>query len=155
MFLHSLSKRNGLPAAFPVRLRRGTLLADVGLAAIVLLVAMSLMLKLLAIVAQERRAADHRQRAALEVANLMERITAYPFDRVTPELARDMTVSESARQSLRDAELAIDVKPAEVIPANDRDGRRISITLRWREPSGQWQHPVRLTSWIKRRRIGS
>ena len=155
MFLESLAKRNGLHAASPGRSRRGALLADVGLAAIVLLVAMSLMLKLLATVAHERRAADHRQRAALEVANLMERITAYPFDRVTPELARGMTVSETARQSLSDAELAIDVKPGEVVPANNRDGRRISITLRWREPSGQWQHPVRLTSWIERRRAGS
>jgi hypothetical protein len=155
MFLRSISRRNGSPPASPWLSRRGALLADVGLAAIVLLVAMSLMLKLLAIVAQERRSADHRQRAALEVANLMERITAYPFDRVTPELARGLTVSETARQSLRDCELAIDVKRGEVVPTNGEDVGRISITLRWREPSGEWQRPVRLTSWIERRRVGS
>jgi hypothetical protein len=137
------------------RTRRGAILADVGLAAIVLLVAMSLMLKVLAIVAHERRDADHRQRAALEVANLMERITAHPFDRVTPELARGMTVSETARQGLPDCELAIDVKDGEWAPSKDGDARRISITLRWRGPSGQWQQPVRLTSWMERRRIGS
>jgi hypothetical protein len=130
-------------------------LADVALAAIVLLIAMSLMLKVLALVAQERRAADHRQRAALEVANLMERITAYPFDRVTPALARAMSVSETARQSLRDCDLAIDVQPADTLATTNRRATRISIALRWREPSGEWQRPVRLTSWIEHRRVGS
>jgi hypothetical protein len=134
--------------------RRGALLADVALAAIVLLIAMSLMLKVLALVAQERRAADHRQRAALEVANLMERITAYPFDRVTPELARAMTVSETARQLLRDCDVAIDVQPADAVASTNRRATRISIALRWREPSGEWQRPVRLTSWIEHRRVG-
>jgi hypothetical protein len=155
MILRSLFRREYFLLALPGRTRRGAILADVGLAAIILLVAMSLMLKVLAIVAHERRAADHRQRAALEVANLMERITAYPFERVTPELARGMTLSETARQSLRDCELAIDVTGGERVPLTDRDARRISITLRWREPSGQWQHPVRLTSWIEHRRVGS
>ena len=155
MIIRSFSGRNNFRPVSPGQSRRGALLADVGIAAIVLLVAMSLMLKVLVIVAHERRLADHRQRAALEVANLMERITAYPFDRVTPELARGMTVSETARQSLRDCELAIEVKRGEGPVAHDRDASRISITLRWREPSGEWQRPVRLTSWMERRRLGS
>jgi hypothetical protein len=155
MTVRSLSRFGYLLPISRERTRRGAILADVGLAAIVLLVAMSLMLKVLALVAHERRDADHRQRAALEVANLMERITAYPFDRVTPELARGMTVSETARQALRDCELTIDVKGGERAPSTDRDARRISITLRWRGPSGQWQRPVRLTSWMERRRIES
>jgi hypothetical protein len=155
MIVRSFCGRKTPLPVLPGRTRHGAILADVALAAIVLLVAMSLMLKVLSIVAHERRAADHRQRAALEVANLMERITAYPFDHVTPELARGMTVSATARQSLRDCDLAIEVKPGEGAPPNDRDTSRISITLRWREPSGQWQRPVRLTSWMERRRFGS
>jgi hypothetical protein len=150
MIVRSLSRCDYFLPASPGLSRRGAILADVGLAAIVLMVAMSLMLKVLSTVAQERRSADHRQRAALEAANLMERITAYPFDRVTPELVRGMKVSESARRSLHDCELAIDVQGGEGAPSTDRDSRRISITLRWREPSGQWQRPVRLTSWTLR-----
>lgn len=155
MIVQSLSRREYFLPISPRRTRRGAILADVGLAAIILLVAMSLMLKVLTVVAHERRSADHRQRAALEAANLMERITAYPFDRVTPELARGMKVSEAARQSLHDCELAIDVKGSGQSPSTDRDVRRISIMLRWRGPSGQWQRPVRLTSWMERRRVGS
>ena len=155
MFIRSSYRRLSSPAISHGRRRRGALLADVGLAAIVLLITMSLMLKVLGIVAHERRAAEQRQRAALEVANLMERITAYPADRVTPELARGMTISETARQSLRNFELAVDVTGGEPAAAPDRAARRISITLRWRGPSGQWEAPVRLTSWKERRRIES
>jgi len=125
------------------------------MATIVLMVAMSLMLKILGTVALERRAADHRQRAGLEVANLMERITAQPYDLVTTELARKLTLSEPARESLRDFELAVEVKAENRDAAADRPGKRISIALRWHEPSGQWQSPVRLTSWIERRGTGS
>ena len=82
----------------------------------------------------------------------MERITAYPFDEVTPELARRITLSPSARQSLPDSELAVDVTASE--PAAGRSAKRIAIRLRWRGRDGEWVAPVRLTSWIERRRPG-
>ncbi len=84
----------------------------------------------------------------LEVANVMERITAYPFDEVTPELARRMTLSRAARQSLPDSELAVDVAESE--PGPGRSAKRIAIRLRWRGRDGEWEAPVRLTSWIER-----
>jgi hypothetical protein len=155
MFLRSQSRRGLQSPNSPARARRGALLADVGMATIVLMVAMSLMLKIMGTVALERRVADHRQRAALEVANLMERITAQPFDLVTTELARKLKISEPAKESLRDFELAVDVKDEKRDAPPELPGKRISITLRWRESSGQWQAPVRLTSWITRTRTGS
>jgi hypothetical protein len=155
MFVRSQSRRGLNSRSSPARARRGAILADVGMATIVLLVVMSLMLKILGTVALERRAAEHRQRAGLEVANLMERITAQPFDLVTDELAGKLTVSEPARESLRDFELAVQVADQKRDAAPLRLAKRISITLRWREPSGQWQSPVRLTSWIERARTGS
>ncbi len=131
--------------------RRGSMLAEVGIATLVLMVVMGLMVKVLSTVARERRAAEHRQRGLFEVANLMERITAHPFDEVTPELARGMSLSESARSSLRDCELAIDVSAAEKAVTAGRRAKRVAIRLRWRGPAGQWQSPVRLTSWIESR----
>ena len=68
--------------------RRGSLLVEVAMATVLLMIAMTLTVKVLGFVALERRACERRQRAMLEVANLMERITAYPFDEVTPELAK-------------------------------------------------------------------
>ena len=133
--------------------RRGSLLVEVAMAAVLLMIAMTLTVKVLGLVALERRASERRQRALVEVANVMERITAHPFDDVTPELAGRLTLSTSARQSLSDSELAVDVAGSE--PGPGRSAKRIAIKLRWRGPNGEWMAPVRLTSWIERRRPGS
>jgi hypothetical protein len=120
------------------------------MAAALLMVAMALTVRVLGFVAHERRASERRQRALVEVANLMERITANPFDQVTPALAKSLTLSTGGQQSLPDSELAVDV--AESAPGAGRAARRIAIRLRWRGPDGEWVAPVRLTSWIERRR---
>ena len=58
--------------------RRGSLLVEVAMAAVLLMIAMTLTVKVLGLVALERRASERRQRALFEVANVMERITSYP-----------------------------------------------------------------------------
>jgi hypothetical protein len=133
--------------------RRGSLLAEVTMATVLLMIAMTLTVKVLGSVALERRASERRQRAVLEVANLMERITAYPFEDVNADLAGRMALSPAARQSLPDSELVLDVAASE--PGPGRSAKRIAIRLRWRGRDGEWQAPVRLTSWIERRGDGS
>ncbi len=113
------------------------------------MIVMGLTVKVLATIAQERRAAADRQLGALEAGNLMERITAHPFDQVTPELARRMSVSDLARGSLRDCELAIDMSGGGKSATGMPSAKRVMIRLRWKGPGGQWQAPVRLTSWIE------
>jgi hypothetical protein len=133
--------------------RRGSLLAEVTMAAVLLMIAMTLTVKVMGYAGIERRATERRQRALLEVANLMERITAYQFDEVTSGLAGRMTLSDEARRSLPDPELVVNVaeKPSGV----GRKAKRIAISLRWRGRSGEWERPVRLTSWIERREEAS
>jgi hypothetical protein len=131
------------------RNRRGSLLAEVGIATVVIVIVMGMTVQLLATVARERRAVSDRQLGALEVGNLMERITAHPFDQVTPELARKMSISDRARQSLRDGELAISVSGGENSATKGPSAKRVMIRLRWKGPGGQWQAPVRLSSWIE------
>ena len=128
--------------------RRGSLLVELAMATVLLMIVMTLTVKVTGYVALERRASERRQRAMLEVANVMERITAYPFGEVTPELAQRMTLSRAVRQSLPDSELAVQV--AESQPGPGRAAKRIAITLRWRGRDGEWAAPVRLTSWIER-----
>jgi hypothetical protein len=123
------------------------------MAAVLLMIAMTLTVKVLGLVASERRGTERRQRALVEAANLMERITAYPFDEVTPELGKRLTLSPTARQSLPDSELTVDVVGSE--PAAGRSAKRIAIRLQWRGSDGEWVAPVRLTSWIERRRQGT
>jgi hypothetical protein len=135
------------------RKRRGSLLAEVTMATVMLAIAMSLTVKVLGWVALERRAAERRQRAVLEVANVMERITSYPFEEVTPDLTRRITLSTTADQSLPESDLVVDVTHSD--PGAGRSAKRIAIRLRWKGRSGEWDAPVRLTSWIERRRPAS
>ena len=133
-----------------VHLRRGSLLVEVGMATVMLLIGMTLTVKVMGYVGHQRRAAEHRQRAVQEVANAMERLTAYPYEEVTAERARTLSISQTAVQSLPDAELAVDVNESQ--PGAGRSAKRIAIRLRWRNRSGEWEAPVRLTTWIERRR---
>jgi hypothetical protein len=133
------------------RRRRGSLLAELAMATVLVTIAMTLTVRVLGWVALERRGAERREQAVVEVANLMERITAYPFEEVTPDLAGRLTLSEAARRSLPDPELAVDVSGVDHASAQGLAAKRIAIRLRWRGTTGEWVAPVRLTSWIQGR----
>jgi hypothetical protein len=83
----------------------------------------------------------------------MERLTAYPFDELTPERARTLSISPATLESLPGAELAVDVNPSQL--GAGRSSKRIAIRLRWRNHAGEWEAPVRLTTWIEQRRPAS
>ena len=69
--------------------RRGAFAAiELTVATILLVVAMTLAVQALGWVAAERRATERRAAAVREAANLMERLTARPFDQITPEARR-------------------------------------------------------------------
>jgi hypothetical protein len=135
----------------PIRSRRrGSLLPELAMSAVMLAIVMTLTVKVLGYAGQQQRSADHRQRAVLEVANVMERITASPFDEITAARARRVSISPAAAGSLSGSELAVDV--TEEQPGPGRSAKRIAIRLRWKGRSGEWEAPVRLTTWIERRR---
>jgi type II secretory pathway pseudopilin PulG len=129
---------------FPAR--RGFTLVETGIAAVMLAIAMGLTVQVVAWVAAERRASERRRCAVQEVANLMERVTAQTH--LTPEAARAFLLSEPARGLLPGAELSVSV---EEVPAGSR---RVSLRLRWKDRAGDWDAPVRLTSWVGRRNGG-
>ncbi len=131
-------------------MRRGSLLPEMAIAALLLTIAMGLAVKVLSYAGQQRRAADQRQRAIALAANAMERITAEPFDAVTPERARRLAISPESTGSLPGAELAVEV--ADESPGPGRSAKRIAVRLRWKGRSGEWEAPVRLVTWIERGR---
>jgi Tfp pilus assembly protein PilV len=135
------------------RNRRGSLLVEVSMATVVLMIIMTVAIKILGFAAHERGASDRRQRAVLEAANVMERITANSFDEVTSESVRRTALPKSVLEALPGSELALDVTTID--RAADRTAKRITVRLRWRDRGGQWEAPVRLTSWIERRRARS
>jgi hypothetical protein len=132
--------------------RRGSLLAEAGMSAVMLMIAMSLVARVVGWTAAERRDLDHRQWAVQEAANLMERLTSRSFDSLTNEGVKDLTLSPEAARLLRDAELRVEVVDHD--PTGGEDSKRIALTLRWRGRSGEWTGPVRLTSWVYRRKGG-
>ncbi len=130
--------------------RRGSLLAELAISGALLMVAMALTVKVLSWVGTERHSFERRQCALLEAGNLMERLTARPFDAVTAAAGRQLTFSPTARNLLPGGELRVDV--AENDPAGGDGSKRIALQLRWRTRAGEWDAPVRLTSWIYRGR---
>ena len=117
-----------------------------------LIIGMSLAVKVLSAVAIQHRSAEQRQRATQEAANLMERIMSYRFEEVTSELVHSLSISQATLRSIPSAELAIEVNPSE--PGPGRHAKGIRVQLRWRNRAGEWEAPVRLTTWIEQRRSG-
>lgn len=125
--------------------RRGFTLLELTLTVGMVAVAMMLTVRVLGWVAAERRATERRQYALQEASNLLDRLASRPFDRVTPESARAVALPEAARAALPGAELAVTVDGGD-------DTRRVAVRLRWRGRGGEWEAPVRLTTWVERRR---
>lgn len=125
--------------------RRGLTLVEITIAVFLLAVSMTLTVRVLGWVASERRAGERRQCATREAANVVEHLTALPWERVTADTARSLTLSDTARMSLPSGELNATVDE----PAGG-DAKRVSVRIRWRNRGGDWDAPVRLTAWTFR-----
>ena len=126
--------------------RRGVSLFEIVVATVLLGAVMTVSVQLLGWAAATRESAERRQWAVQEVANLMERLASRPWSELTPEAAAAESISDSARAMLRDAELKIAVTE----PASEPAAKRVAIELRWRNRAGEFDSPVRLTTWICR-----
>jgi hypothetical protein len=134
------------------RSRRGSFLAETAMSAVMLMIAMGLVAKVVGWTAAERRNQERRLCAALEGANLMERLSARPFETLTTDAVKNTSLSPEAVRTLPDAQLKIDV--AERHPTGGDDAKRIALELRWRSRSGEFDAPLRLTTWVYRRKGG-
>jgi hypothetical protein len=141
-----MSTKKAMPG--PLVRRRAFTTCEVALAVFLLAVAMTTTVHVLGWVAVERRGVERRQWALQEAENLMERLTALPWDRATGESARALVLSDEIRRKLPGPELAIDVDDSEA----GRGAKRLAVRLRWRNRAGGWEAPVRLTAWITRPR---
>ena len=109
--------------------------------------AMAATLQVVGWVALERRAVERRERALVEASNLLERITARPWDDLSTEALKSMTISDSASSFLPGSALDVKVVPFEDLPAR----KKINLEIRWRDRSGRTESPVRLVAWVYRR----
>ena len=125
--------------------RRGMMLLEVIVAGSLLAVLMAICVQLLSAAADQRHAADQRQCAIEELANLMERIAARPWADLTEAVAtqEQETLSASAESQLPGAELKIEI----VAEPEEPDAKRITASLRWQNRNGQYVAPLSLTTW--------
>ncbi len=130
--------------------RRGALLVEAAAAVMMLMLAMILTVKLVGWVAQENRSNDRRQQALSEVANVMERLGAIPYEDLTQEAVKQVTLSPQLRATLPDGSLTVDL--SENDPVGGNDSKKVSAKIRWKNQSGGWESPVHLTTWIYRSR---
>jgi Tfp pilus assembly protein PilV len=126
--------------------RRAFTMIEVAITSLLLLIGMTVTLQVLGWVASERRAADRRQYAIHEAANIMERLAARPWDQLTTGAVKDLALSESARQTLPGAELSVAAEET----GEPIGSKRLSLRLRWRNRAGGWEAPIRLSAWAYR-----
>lgn len=127
--------------------RRGLALLELTISTLLLAAALVIAVQSLGWLASQRRGAERRQRAIQEAANLMERLSARPFDELTPELARSVALSPASAAVLRDGTLDVAIAPAPGEPTS----KSITVTIRWGDRSGVGPAPVRLVAWVHRR----
>lgn len=123
--------------------RRGSSLLEISAAGILLAVMLTVSLQFFRATAAQRRGLQARRTAVEEVANVMERLSARPWEELTVENLGQMEPSPEAQQALPGSELEIEVLPTEGGP----EGERITVTLRWPAGPAQPDRSVRLVAW--------
>ncbi len=131
--------------------RRAVTIIEVLAAFVLVAAATTVCLNLLVGRAAQRRAIQDQQTALQEAANLMERLSALPWDELGDEAAAKARLSDAARQALPDAKLEVRLtqppdKPAEA-PSDEPAAKRITIVIQTEDNRGNRRRPVRLVSW--------
>jgi hypothetical protein len=121
------------------------MLLETAVACVLLAALAGVCLKSFAAAAGQRLAIDQRQVALREAANLLEKLTAIPWDEI--DKASDKSFVEVAQKSLPKeldgAELKVEITPVTGEPA----AKRLAVSIRWQDKDNQWGQPVRLTAW--------
>ncbi len=127
--------------------RRGLTLLELTVAMVILGALMSLCVKWVAAAGGQQREARWREAALREAANVMERLTAQPWEKLSQELASSASLSEEVRGSLPDGALTVQVTEA----AGEPPSKEIAVTVRWRPRPETPEAQVRLVAWKFRR----
>jgi hypothetical protein len=91
----------------------------------------------------QRRAAEQRNCAIVELGNIMERVAARPWPELATSAVAGQRLSDWAAQQLPAAELRIEVSTPPAQPG----AKQITATLRWEDRSRRLVAPLRLTTW--------
>ena len=124
--------------------REGVFLIEVAAALVLLGALAAIVAQTVAWSAAERRASERREMALAEAANAIERLAAADWDSLAPEAATEETLSPVAKQMLPRGRITHEIQATTGSPP----AKRIAIEVLYRNPAGEAEAPVRLTTWV-------
>lgn len=122
--------------------RRGMSLLEISTAGILLATMLVVCVQFFRATAAQRRGLQARRLAIQEAANVMERLSARPWQELTPEGVGEVQLSAESQQMLTQSKLEI-----EVTEPDELGGKRITVVLRWLGRSERSDRSVRLVAW--------
>jgi hypothetical protein len=109
--------------------RSGVTLLEVVVSALLFGVILGVAMQLFRTVGLQRRAIERQHAAIREAGNVLERLAALPWARLTPQSVREIRLSEAARQALPGAELAVELSE----PGQEPGMKRIAVRIGWQD----------------------
>lgn len=123
------------------RIRRsGFTVIECCAASALLAAALTAVVTLLTSVARQRQAAGWQAQAVIEADNLLERLTAEPYDELTEEIAA-MDVRDSVAERLPN--VAVEARIVE-----EAGRKRLEVSISWRGPHSEQARRHRLVTWV-------
>ena len=124
--------------------RSGAVLLECIVAFGLLAVMATVCVQMLSLTSAGQRATERRAIALQEAANIMERVTAVSWSEISTERLGEVHLAPDVIRILPDATLELSVEPSvDDGPA----GKHISLAIRWKNPAGDPESPVRLDYW--------
>jgi hypothetical protein len=123
-------------------------IAEVAICIVILTISMAMVAQCVVWLASERRGAERRQLAFQEAANVMEQLNTRSWESLTTDALKSISLSSAAKQGLSQAKLTVNVTPV----AGDPASKKVNVEITWQSESGQPARPLRLMSWVHRRK---
>jgi Tfp pilus assembly protein PilV len=127
--------------------RSGFTLIESCTAAALLAATLTVVVALLTSVARQRQGASRHAQAVVVVDNLLERLTAEPFDAITPQRADELRQSLDVAETLPNGEVTVHISDA----AGSPPGKRIEVDVSWRTGNSGPSPRHAVATWVYRR----
>jgi type II secretory pathway pseudopilin PulG len=141
---HSLINRNRKPSGSTRQASRraGAFMVEVVVGAVLLGIFLSSVGPVFRWIHDARRTSDRHLFAMQELAIQMEQLAALPPSQITDERLQSLSITDSTRAFIPDANLTATRQP-------DEDGlQRVTLELAWINDAGMNVEPKRLTAWF-------
>ncbi|MGW8256392.1 MAG: type IV pilus modification PilV family protein [Thermoguttaceae bacterium] len=123
--------------------RRGMLLLELIVAAVLLSAFATVCVHYFAVAAVQRRVLVQRQTALQEAANVMEQLASLAWSDLTAERVSKISLAPEIQKYLPEAALKIELAEEKAGPP----AKRITVLIRWKAQNNLWLQPVRLVAW--------